>query len=175
LEQELFLTNAPGNPLKIQRGFAFWPEGLPDEPNTQADVFFTIAAILQGLRTGEGRIDRQTLRTEWFYRTLLSPENFGRFNDAVIQASLLRAARPSELDYTDNAQTSAEAARVLRRILESATTPRGEAAAEFLVALATGRLRLAKDDLAGVLDGLPAQTSLVDELVVLCRARLLPS
>lgn len=175
LEQELFLTNALGDPLKIQRGFAFWPEGLPDKPNTQADVFFTIAAILQGLRTGEGRLDRQTLRTEWFYRTLLSPENFGRFNDAVIQASLLRAARPSELDYTDNAQTSAEAARVLRRILESATTSRGEAAAEFLVALATGRLKLAKDDLANVLDSLPPQTPLVDELVALCRSRLFPA
>ena len=175
LEQELFLTNAPGDPLRIQRGFAFWPEALPDEPNTQADVFFTIAAILQGLRTGEGRNDKQTLRTEWFYRTLLSPENFGRFNDAVIQASLLRAARPSELDYTDNARTSAEAARVIRRILESATAPRGEAAAEFLIALATGRLRLAKDDLAAVLNNLPSQTQLVDELSALCRTRLLSS
>lgn len=59
--------------------------GQRGQPNTQADVFFTIAVILQGLRTGEGRNDRQTLRTEWFHRTLLGLENFSRFNDAVIQ------------------------------------------------------------------------------------------
>lgn len=173
LEQNLFLNNAPGDPLKIQRGFAFWPEDLPDEPNTQADVFFTIAAILQGLRTGQTGKQKQTLRTEWFYRTLLSPENFDRFNDAVIQASLLRAARPSELDYTDNAETSAEAARIIRRIIGSAIAPSGEAAAEFLVALATERLKLAKRDLAVVLTDLPPQTPLIDELVALCCRRLL--
>lgn len=72
-------------------------------------------------------------------------------------------------------QTSAEAARVLRRIPESATTPCGETAAKFLVAVATERLRLTKADLATVLDGLPPHTSLVDELIALCQSRLLPA
>ncbi len=110
-------------------------------------MFYTISAVLQGLRTAEGGVGRKTLRTEWFYRTLLSPDNFGRFNDAITQASLLRAARPSELDYTDNRVASADVSRLIRRILESATTARGEAAAEFLLAIAMKRLRLAKEDL----------------------------
>lgn len=173
LEDEIFLANTTGASLTLKPGFAFWDGATTMGGHSQADVFYTISAVLQGLRTAEAGIGKKTLRTEWFYRTLLSPENFGRFNDAVIQASLLRAARPSELDYTDNRVASADAGRLIRRIVESATTTRGEAAAEFLIALAMGRLRLATDDLHMVLDGLAAQTALVDELVALCRARLL--
>lgn len=173
LEDDLFLANTTSAPLRLRPGFAFWTEAVTDGCHTQADVYYTITAVLQGLRTAEGGIGKKTLRTEWFYRTLLSPENFGRFNDAVIQASLLRAGRPSELDYTDNRVASADAARLIRRIVESAATPRGEAAAEFLMALAIGRLRLVKSDLRTLLGDLPSQTPLVDQLAELCRARLL--
>lgn len=172
LETELFVANTGTGSLDLQAGFAFWSPELTGGKHTQADVFYTISAVLQGLRTAEGGVGRKTLRTEWFYRTLLSPENFGRFNDAIIQASLLRAARPSELDYTDNRVASADVSRLIRRIIESATTARGEAAAEFLLAIAMKRLRLAKEDLAAVLDGLPLQTPLVDQLAEICRRRL---
>lgn len=173
LETELFVANTGTDALNLQAGFAFWSPELTGGKHTQADVFYTISAVLQGLRTAEGGVGRKTLRTEWFYRTLLSPENFGRFNDAIIQASLLRAARPSELDYTDNRVASADVSRLIRRIVESATTARGEAAAEFLLAMAMNRLRLAKEDLAAVLNGLPPQTPIVDQLAEICRTRLL--
>jgi len=172
LQTELFLTNTPTAALKLQAGFAFWDEAVVARPHSQADVYYTMGAVLQGLRTAEPTAALKTLRTEWFYRTLLSPENFGRFNDAVIQASLLRAARPSELDFTDNRAASRDAARMIRRIVESARTPRGEAAAEFLIALATGHLRLAKEDLGTVFDGLSSQTAVVDELASICTSQL---
>jgi hypothetical protein len=172
LEDELFLANDPVTPLKLRPGFAFWNEATVTAPHTQADVYYTISAVLQGLRTSDPGVGKKILRTEWFYRTLLSPENFGRFNDAVIQASLLRSGRPSELDYSDNPAASAEAARVVRRIVESATTPRGEAAAEFLMALAIERIRLRRDDLDTIFCALPAQTDIIDELAEICRQRL---
>lgn len=173
LETDLFVANQGAGSLALRPGFAFWSPQLTAGAHTQADVFYTISAVLQRLRTAEAGIGRQSLRTEWFYRTLLSPENFGRFNDAIIQASLLRAARPSELDYTDNRVASADASRLIRRIVESARTARGEAAAEFLLALATKRLKLDKADTAAILDDLPAQTPLVDQLAEICRAGLL--
>ena len=173
LETDLFVANTGAGSLALQPGFAFWSPLLTGGSHTQADVFYTISAVLQGLRTAEAGIGRKTLRTEWFYRTLLSPENFGRFNDAIIQASLLRAARPSELDYTDNRVASADASRLIRRVVESARTARGEAAAEFLLALAMRRLKLDKADLATVLNDLPGQTPLVDQLAGICRTRLL--
>jgi hypothetical protein len=173
LEDELFVANATTTTLKLQPGFAFWSDELTAGTYTQADVFYTISAILQTLRTTEGGIGKKTLRTEWFYRTLLSPENFGRFNDAIIQACLLRAARPSELDYTDNRLASADASRLIRRIVESATTARGDAAAEFLLAMAMGRLRLRREDVGTVIDTLPPQTALVDQLADICRMRIL--
>ena len=173
LDSDLFLTNGPAAPLVLNSGFAFWDAATVAGAHTQADVYYTISAVLQGLRTAEPSSGRKTLRNEWFYRTLIAPENFGRFNDPIIQASLLRAARPSELDFTDNRAASEEAARLIRRILESAGTARGEAAAEFLIALAMGRLRLAANDLRLMLDGLPAPTKLVGDLISLCRSRLL--
>lgn len=160
---DLFVANGAAASLELRPGFAFWPDGLPDKPHAQSDVFVTVAAVLQQLRNvnrGEG----DALVTNWFQQTLLSPGNFGRYNDGIIQASLLRAARPTELDFAGDAGLSKDAARIIRRIVADSNRARGEAASEFLVAIGSGRLKLDRDDLETVLATLDGAPPLVEEL-----------
>lgn len=169
LVDNLFLANDDARQLRLQHGFAFWPGKLT---GSQADVFFTIAAILQQLRTAPTSVGAEALRTNWLQQTLLSAENFGRFNDGIIQASILRAARAAELDFSGDRAASTNAARIVRRILESAGRPRGEAAAEFLLAIATRRVRFHDDDLTAVLAPLADAPVTVQSLWTICRGKL---
>lgn len=153
----------------------FWPRGLPEEDHTQADVYFTIASVLQQLRANAGRggkPGRSAIRTNWFQQTLLAPGNFGRFNDDVIQASILRAALTAELNYRDRPEDSREMGRLIARILKAAGVDRGGAAAEFLLALATRRLQLRREDLDTVLQVEVGEIDLVRWLQGVCAETL---
>jgi hypothetical protein len=144
--EDLYLPNAD-RPLRLQPGFVFWPDGVPDRSaHTQSDVFFTIAAVMQRLRTNVRGPASRAILSNWFQQTVLAPANFGRFNDDCIQASLLRAAHPYELNYVDCPLESREMGRLVRRIVKACLAERGGAAAEFLLAIATGRLSLCRDD-----------------------------
>jgi len=65
--------------------------------------------------------------------------------------------------------------RWIRRIIAAANTERGGAAAEFLLALATGRLRLRRADLDVVLSADPGNVAMVRFLHAVCRQRLTPT
>jgi hypothetical protein len=175
LTDNLFVANA-ANPLALQPGFVFWPPELPERATakpTQADVFYTISAVLQKLRTTAPKPGARALRANWFQQTLLDPSNLGRFNDGVIQACLLRAARPTEIDFSGETGSTLEAVRIVSRIIIGAHRPRGEAAGETLIALGSQRLRLPKAKLADILATSATHPPLVAELVELCRKRLL--
>ena len=175
LLDDLFVANA-NDPLALQPGFVFWHADVSDSEkrhSTQADVFYTISSVLQKLRTNPPKPGARALRTNWFQQTRLDPANLGRFNDGVIQASLLRAARPTEIDYSADDELAVEAGRVTRRIVAAADGPRGEAAAEVLIALGSRRLRLPPHTLSIVLDEQSGHPPLVRELVRACRAVLL--
>jgi|GEM_PF-2267354 len=158
LIQDLFVSSRIETPLKLQSGFALWPDGLA-EKGSQADVFFTIASVLQNLRAREEEEGvARALRSDIFQQTIIDPSNFGRFSDGIIQAAFLRGAHPHELNYSNSPNDSRDMARYCRRVIESADKPRGEAAAEMLLAIATRRLRLAAPDYREILspvDGLP--------------------
>ncbi|HEY5722864.1 MAG TPA: hypothetical protein VIT45_11140 [Allosphingosinicella sp.] len=143
LIDNLFLANAFTGVLKMRPGFAFWPEGLVTGGEKQADVYTTISSVLQSLRTAPSSA-KEALRSGWFRQTLIHPEVFGRFNDGILQASFLRAALPSELDYRSEPELSSQLARLIGRIVEGANLVRGEGAFEFLLALGCSRLRLQK-------------------------------
>ena len=116
------------------------------------------------------------IRSNWFQQTLIDPSNFGRFNDGAIQAALLRAARPAEMDYaSDNGspQTQHEAARILGRIVSGAPGPRGDAAGEVLVALGTRRITLRNEDLRTILTRNADMPPVIAKLVDICRTLLL--
>lgn len=173
LVNDLYLSNGE-QPLRLQPGFAFWPDGLPhEERHTQADIYFTIASVIQRLRANShGRADRAIL-SNWFQQTLLAPANFGRFNDDIIQASILRAAQSAELNFADLPDESREMGRLVRRVIEACRSERGGAATEFLLALATQRLRLCRSDLDIILATTHCDLPMVRFMQAACRVRLI--
>lgn len=171
---DIFLPNVASRTLALQPGFVFWPDGVPARAHSQADVYITIASVLQQLRANAHRGQRSAIRSNWFQQTILAPENFGRFNDDIIQASILRAAHPFEMNLADAAPDSRELGRLIRRIIAAAGTERGGAAAEFLLALATGRLRLRGEDLEVALSADPGNAAVVSFLHAVCRQKLIP-
>jgi len=150
LSNNLFWSVDVGRELKLQRGFAFWPASLVEGPHSQADVYFTVASVLQQLRANAAKPHMRCLKSNWFQQSLIAPSNFGRFNDGIIQASILRSALPSEMNYAMAPEVSREMARIIHRIIVSATRPRGESAVEFLLAIATRRMTLTRSDTVGL-------------------------
>ena len=151
----------------------FWPKSLPEKPgHRQADVYFTISSVLQRLRANAFVPSERRIISNWFQQTLLAPGNFGRFNDDVIQASLLRAAYPYELNFADTVAESREMGRLIRRVILASQSPRGGAASEFLLALATRRLQLCKDDVDYVLETEAPNIPMIRFLLESCRHRL---
>jgi hypothetical protein len=146
---DLFLTDPIGNPLKLRPTFAFWSGlDLDTEKASQADVFWAIQAVLHDLRI---KSQDKGLATT-YHITLISPVCFDRFNDGVIQAGLLRAAKPVELDYSIDENFSRQMTDIIISTLKNWDNAQGEGALEFLLALSSERMRLLKPHLREILD-----------------------
>lgn len=141
----LFL-DAPGGALHLRENFAFWPKGTPCTSASQADVFTTICAVLEHMRSDATSIE-QRLVNDVQTHTNLSVQTFSRYNDGIIQAAFLRAAHPIEMNYRDTPAESRLMLDLLRQMIRYAGRQQGEALAEFLLAIACGRLRLVDRDL----------------------------
>lgn len=149
VENDFFLTNTAELPLTLRPSFAFWDGTYETDAIKQGDVFATIASILESRRKPSKATSSPDLAQSPFHLTILSSENFTRFNDGIIQASLLRAAFPHELSYahTTTANHSAKIGHLILKMLERHAENQGEAVLEFLVALATRQMTLAAIDL----------------------------
>lgn len=134
--------------LCLRKDFAYWPPCYDEEEgaNIGPAVFATIAAILQQARERNFPEQEHRLNTDAFQQVVLAPENFARYNDGIIQAALLRAAHPSELDYSREVASSSYMFEFLVKTFEQASRRQGEAAAEFALALRSGRLKLRNED-----------------------------
>ena len=152
---DLFLTSANGESLKLRETFAFWGGlNLRTQDSSQADVYWTIQAILHDLRM---RSDSGLATT--YHSTLISPVCFDRYNDGVIQACLLRAAKPIELNYAVDEIYSRQMTDIIISIIKNWDNPQGEASLEFLFALWAGQIKLLDGHLKEITaletDGMP--------------------
>lgn len=153
LERNVFLRTSTGTPMELQPNFAFLDFSYEQGDVSQAETFFVISSILHHMRYG-GRNPR--LGQHSFVRRILSPRCFDRFNDGVIQSAILRAALPTEIDYSTSELESKEMASIIKVLVQQSGNQVGEAAREFTVALATKRLRLCRADLLDVCGSLAA-------------------
>ena len=165
LQSNLFWLTNNGIPLMLDPNFAFWKFDYESSAVTQADVYATIAMILHSRREGGG--DKHGWLQHEHHRVILSPFNFSRFNDGVIQSSLLRAARIEELDYAVDERISTSMTGIMGNIIDFPDRSSGEALAEFLLALAMQRLRLAPVHLGQLLSRL-AGKALSPPVKMLC-------
>lgn len=146
---DLFLPSTSGIALKLRNTFAFWSDlKIKNTQSSQADVYWTIQSILHDLRA---RTDETGLAAI-YHSTVISPACFDRYNDGVIQACLLRAATPTELNYSVDDEFSRRMTDVLSSIIENHSNDQGEAALEFLLALWIGKLRILKSHLAEIVE-----------------------
>jgi hypothetical protein len=128
-----------GKPLKLRKNYAFLNFQGYHENFSQADTYFTVSSILNKVRNSK---DGRNLNQSDYLRNLIDPNNFNRFNDGIIQASILRAAHSSELAYHIDSQLSLEMKGILETIIRHNKSEQGEALLEFLYAIATEKLSL---------------------------------
>ena len=149
--ENLFWSKHDGTPLKLADGFAFWEfyEKNHQKHNkiSQADVLYTFATVLQF-----ARVEKKDLEQTLYDPKIIAPENFARFNDGILQASLLRLSKNSELDYSTNEECSKTITHMIKNIISKYDSPKGEACMEFLIALSTKHLKLYSSDFIDLID-----------------------
>lgn len=160
-----FLPSPTGQRLELTEGFVYW--SARSEQLAACDhaavCYLAMAAALQRARefpAPSGRLVSSLHET-----VVLDTENFLRFNDGVLQASLLRAAHPYELDYSGSYELSEMMREFLEKVFLSAGGSYGQAALEFGLALASGHLRLSQKDKELLLDTVNASQRVPSELI----------
>lgn len=144
--------------LAIRNNFAFFNfEGYVNEV-TQSDIYFTFNNVINSLRNSNSI--KKSLKQTSFVRNLLSPNNFNRFNDGIIQASILRSAYPSELSYSIDFNMSSEMKGILETLIKYHNDEQGEALLEFLYAIAINKLSLKKEHLLDIIELLKSKTDI---------------
>lgn len=148
IKENLFLPSPQGKPLKLRQTFAFWSDlGLDTERATQSDVYWTIQSLLHDLR-----VESEKGLSTSYHTTLISPVCFDRFNDGVIQACILRSAKPIELNYAVDEAYSRQIADIILSSLLNADSSQGEGGLEFLMAIWTERMNLKENHLKEIVD-----------------------
>ena len=77
-----------------------------------------------------------------FVKNLIDPFIFNRFNDGIIQASILRASKADELNYSLSFNHSNNMLSLINTFIKHKEEQQGEAIFEFLYSIAIGKLRL---------------------------------
>lgn len=147
---QAFYRRLNGDPLVLRPGFAFLNFDYAAGEISQAEVYYLISATLHHLR--QRAAGPHSLVQHGHVRKVISPRCFERFNDGVIQAALLRAASPPELDYSLSEQLSNEMERILDFVFTNSANESGEAAREFALALGMDQLRLMPESIARLKD-----------------------
>lgn len=149
LGEHVFLKSPAGKDLVLGKTFAFWNKGDNDhEFKHQSTVYFTISSVLQRLRTKAKNNGTIPLGSGYIIRQL-DPLLFDRFNEGIIQASVLRSAKPRELDYSADDAKSRIIGSLIERMLKLPETEESTGLPEILLALCTRKLQIKKDHLLG--------------------------
>lgn len=147
---KLLLPSADGKDLVLGKTFAFWNKGDNDnEFMHQSTVYFTISSVLQKLRTTANDKGIVPLGTGYIIRQL-DPLLFDRFNEGIIQGSILRAAKARELDYSADDTNSSIIGSLIERMLKFPESDESTGLTELLLALSTKKLQVKKDYLLGL-------------------------
>jgi hypothetical protein len=145
------------SPLTIQRDFVYLDTDSAQGAISQADVFAVVSNLFAAARAGSNDLTKKpsgtnavALTQSVYGHILLTPESFMTFNDGVLKASLLRAARKSDLMYEVDSGHSTRMSEIVLAELAGWPVGTGDALPEMLLALAINRLRLRDTDRAAI-------------------------
>lgn len=141
MSSDSLFVGAKGAISPMNRNFALWPfdwttRGAGAAP-THAEIYATVAHLLYESRRRRPREGSANI-TARRHGYVLHPAIFDRFNDPAIQAAILRAAEPGELDYSSAFDASRAVSDLLWFIFSNTGDETGDAAYEFLLALCEG-------------------------------------
>jgi hypothetical protein len=141
-----FLPTNGGASLGLTDGFVFFGNVF-DSRLSEVPISTTFATVSSVLQAARDLINpSHQLKSTGYESVVLAPENFQRFNDNLLQACILRAAYPSELDYSSSPHLSGLMKEFILKLFARRNHTYGAAALEFAAALASGKLRLAAGD-----------------------------
>lgn len=136
--------------LRIDNDFIYLTTKLDKALISQADIYAIVSNLLAACRNENRDVGAPTARGKeshvWeqsvYGQVLLCPRNFKDFNDGVLHAAFLRAARSSELRYDTDETLSEEMLEIVLSEINGWRHGAGQALAEFVMAIATKRLSL---------------------------------
>lgn len=148
----VFLKTVDGEDLRLRKNFAFWTSFAYNEKEiAQSEVYFTVSTMISNLEQKQIN-SHPSLKQTNYVRNMLSPRNFHRFNDGIIQASLLRCGKTEYFAYDLDSELSLQMKEFLLSIIDKYNSADGEALMEFLLAIGIRRLKMRKEDLKEVLN-----------------------
>lgn len=154
MKEKRFFKTPKDESLRLSEGYLFFaPDSVIAKKYhkvNQSALLLTKSAVIQCAR--EHRNPTRSLSPNGYESTVISPECFLRFNDPVLQACIIRACKPEELDYSASANLSLIMKGFLIKVFERNDIAYGEAAIEFALALAVGHLKISKKDLKDLLE-----------------------
>ncbi|KAF0813150.1 hypothetical protein IGB42_02551 [Andreprevotia sp. IGB-42] len=159
MAEGLFWPSNENMQLKIRSDFVFLTTDGGERDLSQADVFYVISALLHQLRRG---VAGRRLIYKPYERSVLSPENFNRFSDGVIQASILRAARDYELSFSNC--EGGDLSESMTEIVVSQIDGSKEALMEFLVAISCRRLVVSNENILKIVNKIADKEGLSDSV-----------
>lgn len=148
--------------LGIKNDFVYLSVGKDPSLISQADIYATVSNLLSTVRANNRGLTEPVQRGQeaiyWhqsvYGHVLLDAGNFADYNDAVLQAAFLRAARAAELKYDSDPYSSSRLLSLLNVAILDWPKGGGEALPEFLISMATARLTLTPADMLVLKDNL---------------------
>lgn len=141
------------NKLQIRKGFAFAPSTKFIESSSQSEIFFIISCVVNELKC------KGSLSQSEYVRNVIDPGNFVRFNDGIIQASIIRAGSNDDFRYDLSLELSLQMQSVLGDMINHLSDDHAEGLTEIFYAIAIKKLRLTNDALIDCIKLLEVQES----------------
>lgn len=146
-------SSEPGRRLVFSQDFAFWSKDYGENVDPEA-VYVTVSTILQSLREKPIQEDDSDSLFSYVYQhSVLSPDNFVRFNDPLLQSCIWRASDSRELDYRSSLEISNSFVQILSRLVEEGYKNFENAYLDLLVGIAVGKIQVAKEVIIPALKG----------------------
>lgn len=119
----------------LSNGFVFY-EGQNSQDLNPKAVYLVVCLILELLRSNHKLSDNIS------HHNVLSPKNFSRFNDSLLQLSLLKASKGRELNFHSNIELSREMKGVIMDLMRE----KESVGKVFIVAVKNDQIKLTKED-----------------------------
>ena len=122
---------------KLTDGFVLY-KGKGSKKLSCRQIYITICLVFELLRSNGKLVDNIS------YHDVVSPKNFSRFNDSLLQLCILQAAKGRELNFSTNIDLSRE----MRDVIVDLLISKKDVGLKFITALYEGQIKLVNRDYA---------------------------